>query len=89
VAAPGGDICDPALQPFVGTVKVTINDNKGQYWETAPGANAFVVRFVGTVTDQATGQRYQLQGSLQIVVLPDGTFKFPPSRFLSLTPIGG
>jgi hypothetical protein len=89
VGAPGGDICDPALQPFVGTVKATINDNEGNFFETAPGANAFSIRFVGTVTDQETGQRYQLQGSLQIVVLPDGTFTFPPSRFLSLTPIGG
>ena len=86
----GGGPCDfPDVQPFVGTVKATITDNEGNFFETAPGANAFSIRFVGTVTDQETGQRYQLQGSLHIVVLPDGTFTFPPSRFLSLTPIGG
>jgi len=86
----GGSPCDfPDVQPFVGTVKATITDNEGNFFETAPGANAFSIRFVGTVTDQETGQRYQLQGSLHIVVLPDGTFTFPPSRFLSLTPIGG
>jgi hypothetical protein len=28
------------VQPFVGTVNVTINDNEGQFFETAPGANA-------------------------------------------------
>lgn len=77
------------MQPFVGTVKVTLNDNEGEFFETAPGANAFVIRFVGTVTDQETGQRYHLQGAIQIVVLPNGTFTFPPVPFLRLTPIGG
>lgn len=87
---PGGSPCDfPDVQPFVGTVKVTINDNKGQFFETAPGGNAFQLKFVGTVTDQETGQRYHLQGAEQIVVLPDGTFKFLPVPFLRLTPIGG
>ena len=38
----GGSPCDlPRLQPFVGTVNVTLNDNEGQFFETAPGANAF------------------------------------------------
>jgi hypothetical protein len=87
---PGGSPCDfPDVQPFVGTVHLTFNDNEGQFFETAPGANAFFTRFVGTVTDPTTGQRYQLQGSLLIVILQDGTFKFLPTRFLSLTPIGG
>ena len=85
--ATGVDLCD--LQPFVGTVNVTVNDNEGEFFETAPGANAFFHRFVGTVTDQETGQRYHLQGRIQIVVLPDGTFKFLPVPFLSLRPIGG
>ena len=87
---PGGSPCDfPDVQPFVGTVKAMINDNEGQFFETAPGANAFSIRFVGTVTDQENGQRYHLQGAQQIVVLPDGTFKFLPLTFLRLTPIGG
>jgi hypothetical protein len=86
----GGSPCDfPDVEPFVGTVNVTLNDNEGNFFETAPGANAFLIRFVGTVTDQETGQRYHLQGALQIVVLPDGTFTFPPVPFLSLRPIGG
>jgi hypothetical protein len=83
------DLCDLALQPFVGTVNVTINDNEGQFFETAPGANAFLIKFVGTVTDTETGQRYHLQGAVHIVVLPDGTFTFQPVPFLSLRPIGG
>jgi hypothetical protein len=88
VGEPGVDICQ--LQPLaVGTVHVTFNDNEGQFFETAPGANAFFTRFVGTVTDQATGQRYHLQGAVQIVILQDGTFKLLPVPFLSLTPIGG
>jgi hypothetical protein len=88
VGEPGVDICQ--LEPLaVGTVHITINDNEGQFFETAPGGNAFSIRFVGTVTDPETGQRYHLQGASQIVVLPDGTFKFPPVPFLSLTPIGG
>jgi hypothetical protein len=86
---PGGDVCDLATQPFVGTVNVTINDNEGEFFETAPGANAFFIRFVGTVTNPETGQRYHLEGAIQGVVLPDGTFTFPPVPFLSLTPIGG
>jgi hypothetical protein len=87
---PGGSPCDfPDVQPFVGTVNATIVDNEGQFFETAPGGNAFLIRFVGTVTDTETGQRYHLQGALHIVVLPDGTFTFQPARFLSLTPIGG
>jgi hypothetical protein len=88
VGEPGVDICQ--LEPLaVGTVKVTVNDNEGEFFETAPGANAFVIRFVGIVTDQETGQRYHLQGAVQIVVLPDGTFTFLPVPFLSLRPIGG
>jgi hypothetical protein len=88
VGEPGVDICQ--LQPLaVGTVHLTINDNEGQFFETAPGANAFFTRFVGTVTDQETGQRYHLQGAVQIVILQDGTFKLLPVPFLSLTPIGG
>ena len=83
------DVCDLAVQPFVGTVNVTIVDNEGNFFETAPGGNAFLIRFVGTVTDQETGQRYHLQGAIHIVVLPDGTFTFQPVPFLSLTPIGG
>ena len=86
---PGGDVCDLDVQPFVGTVHVTINDNEGEFFKTAPGANAVVVRFVGTVTDPATGQRYHLQGGLQFVILPDGTEKSPPVLYLKLTPIGG
>jgi len=87
---PGGSPCDfPDVQPFVGTVHLTYNDNEGQFFETAPGANAFFTRFVGTVTDQETGQRYHLEGAFPIVILPDGTFTFPPVPFLSLTPIGG
>jgi len=87
---PDRNVCDlTGQQPFVGSVKVTINDNEGDFWETAPGANATFIRFVGTVTDTETGQRYQLQGALQLVIMPDGTFTFPPVRFLSLTPIGG
>ena len=54
-----------------------------------PGANAFFYRFVGKVTDQETGQRYHLQGRFQVLVSPDGTFKFLPVPFLSLRPIGG
>jgi hypothetical protein len=88
VGEPGVDICQ--LQPLaVGTVHITLNDNEGQFFETAPGANAFFIHFVGTVTNPETGQRYHLQGKIQIVVLPDGTFKFLPVPFLSLTPIGG
>ncbi len=88
VGEPGVDLCQ--LQPLaVGTVHLTINDNEGQFFETAPGGNAFFIRFVGTVTNPETGQRYHLEGAIQIVVLPDGTFTFPPVPFLSLTPIGG
>jgi hypothetical protein len=84
----GADICQ--LEPLaVGTVKVMLNDNEGEFFETAPGANAFFYQFVGTVTDQETGQRYHLKGKFQIVVLPDGTPKFLPVPFLSLRPIGG
>ena len=85
----GGDVCDLAVQPFVGTVNVTLNDNEGQFFETAPGANAFFIRFVGTVTDPETGQRYHLAGAIQMLFLPDGTFKQLPVPFLRLTPIGG
>jgi hypothetical protein len=88
VGEPGVDICK--LQPLaVGTVHLTLNDNEGQFFETAPGGNAFFIRFVGTVTNPETGQRYHLEGAIQVVVLPDGTFTFPPVPFLSLTPIGG
>jgi hypothetical protein len=83
----GVDLCD--LQPFVGTVNFTFNDNEGEFFETAPGANAFFQRFVGTVTDQETGQRYHLAGAVQIVILQDGTEKVLPVPFLSLRPIGG
>lgn len=87
---PEGDACAlQGVQPAVGTVQVTLNDNEGQFFETAPGANAFVVRVVGTLTNPETGQRYQLQATIQIVVLPDGTFTFPPVPFFRLTPIGG
>jgi hypothetical protein len=75
---PGGDVCDLTVRPFVGTVNVTIADNEGEFFETAPGGNAFLIRFVGTVTDTETGQRYHLQGAIHIVVLPDGTFTFQP-----------
>jgi len=86
----GGSPCDfPDVQPFVGTVKAIYNDNEGQFFETAPGANAFVTKFVGTVTDQETGQRYHVQGAIRIVISPDGTFTVLPLPFLSLTPIGG
>jgi hypothetical protein len=85
----GGDICDSQVQPFVGTVNFVFNDNEGEFFETAPGANAFFQRFVGTVTDQETGQRYHLQGAIQIVILQDGTVKEIPVSFLSLRPIGG
>jgi hypothetical protein len=85
----GGDICDSQVQPFVGTVNFIFNDNEGEFFETAPGANAFFQRLVGTVTDQETGQRYHLQGAIQIVILQDGTVKEIPVSFLSLRPIGG
>lgn len=85
----GGDVCDLDVQPFVGTVHLTYNDNEGEFFQTAPGANAFVIRFVGTVTDSESGQRYHLQGAIQIVVLPDGEFKFLPVPPIRLTPIGG
>ena len=80
---PGGDICDHKdLTPLgIGTVRATINHNEGEFF--MPGANAFLIRFVGTVTDSETGQRYHLQGSIQIVVLPYGTSEELPSRFLS------
>jgi hypothetical protein len=84
----GADICQ--LEPLaVGTVKVMLNDNEGEFFETAPGANAFFYQFVGKVTDQETGQRYHLQGRFQVLVSPDGTSKFLPVPFLSLRPIGG
>jgi hypothetical protein len=83
----GVDLCE--LQPLVGTVNLIFNDNEGEFFETAPGANAFFQRFVGTVTDQETGQRYHLQGALQIVILQDGTVKEIPVPYLSLRPIGG
>jgi hypothetical protein len=85
----GGDVCDLAEQPFVGTVRFTFVDNEGEFFETAPGANAFSQRFVGTVTDLETGQRYHLQGAIALVILPDGTVKELPVPFLRLTPIGG
>jgi len=35
---PDRNVCDlTGQQPFVGSVKVTINDNEGDFWETAPG----------------------------------------------------
>jgi hypothetical protein len=83
----GVDLCD--LQPFVGTVNFTFNDNEGEFFETAPGANAFFQRFVGTVTDQETGQRYHLAGAVQTIIFQDGTVKTLPVPFLSLRPIGG
>jgi hypothetical protein len=84
----GADICQ--LEPFaVGTVNVMLNDNEGEFFETAPGANAFFYQFVGTVTDQESGQRYHLQGRFQILVSPDNTFKFLPVPYLNLRPIGG
>jgi hypothetical protein len=88
---PGIDRCDfQGVQPLaVGTVHALLNDNEGQFFETAPGANAFINRFEGNLTNPETGQRYHLQAAVQIVVLPDGTFTFPPVPFLRLTPIGG
>jgi hypothetical protein len=83
----GVDLCD--LQPFVGTVHFTYNDNEGEFFETAPGANAFFQKFVGTVTDQATGQRYHVAGQIQTIIFQDGTVKTLPVPFLSLRPIGG
>lgn len=84
----GADICQ--LEPLaVGTVKVMLNDNEGEFFETAPGANAFFYQFVGTVTDQESGQRYHLQGRFQVLISPDGTSKFLPVPFLSLRSIGG
>lgn len=88
---PGIDFCDfQGVQPLAaGTVHALLNDNEGNFFETAPGANAFINRFQGNLTNPETGQRYHLQAAIQIVVLPDGTTKFPPVPFLSLTPIGG
>lgn len=86
---PGGDLCDlQGVQPLIGTVNFMLNDNEGEFFETAPGANAFSIRLVGTVTNPETGQRYHVQASIQIVVLPDGTFKELPTRFIQLTPMG-
>jgi hypothetical protein len=86
---PGGDVCDLTTQPIVGTVHVTINDNEGDFFETAPGANAFTIHFGGTVTDQETGQRYHLQGAIHVVAFQDGSVKELPVPFLRLTPMGG
>jgi hypothetical protein len=88
----GGDLCDlveQGVEPLVGTVRLMVNDNEGEFFSDAPGANAFSIRLVGTVTDQETGQRYHIQGWIQIVVLPDGSEKFLPNPFLKLTPMGG
>jgi hypothetical protein len=86
---PRSDVCDIATQPFVGTVRFTFVDNEGEFFETAPGANAFSQRFVGTVTDLETGQRYHLQGAIAFVILPDGTVKELPVPFLRRNSIGG
>ena len=85
---PGGDLCDLlGVQPFIGTVNFMWNDNEGEFFLDAPGANAFSFRLAGTVTDPETGQRYRVQASSHIVVLPDSTFK-ERERFIELTPIG-
>ena len=89
---PGGDLCElveQGVQPLVGTVRLMVNDNEGEFFLDAPGANAFSIRLVGTVTDQGTGQRYHIQGWIQLVLLPDGTEKFLPNPFVQLRPIGG
>ena len=89
---PGGDHCDlPGTVPplAVGTVRVLINDNEGFLFETAPGANAVVIRFAGILTNPETGQRYHVKGALQLVILQDGTFKELPKPFIQVTPIGG
>ena len=88
---PGIDFCDfQDVTPLaVGTVHALLNDNEGGFFETAPGANAYLERYNGNLINPETGQRYHLQAATQIVVLPDGTFTFPPVPFLSLRPIGG
>ena len=86
---PGGDACTLLdVPPYVGTVNAFVNDNEGQFFVTAPGANAFSIRFAGNVANPETGERAHLAGAVHIVVLPDGTFKFLPNRFLVLKPIG-
>jgi hypothetical protein len=88
---PGIDFCDfQGLQPLAaGTVHALLNDNEGGFFETAPGANEFINKFEGNLTNPETGQRYHLLATVKILVLPDGTFTFPPVPFLKFTPIGG
>jgi len=86
---PERDVCELGPPLAIGTVNILINDNEGNFFETAPGANPLVLRFRGTLTNPETGQRYHVQGALQIVVLPDGTFTFPPVTLLRVTPVGG
>jgi hypothetical protein len=86
---PERDICELGPPLAVGTVNILINDNEGNFFETAPGANPLVLRFTGTLTNPETGQRYHVQGALQIVALQDGTFKFLPVTLLRVTPVGG
>ena len=86
----GGSPCDfPDVQPFVGTVKATINDNEGNFFETAPGANAFSTQI------RRHGDR---SGNRAALPTPGGApdrrlarwhVYVPAEPFLSLTPIGG
>jgi hypothetical protein len=87
---PGGDLCTLlGVPPLIGTVNFMLNDNEGGFFETSPGANAFSIRVVGTVTDSETGQRYHVLGSIRVVVLADGSVKELPSKFpIQLTPQG-
>lgn len=53
---------------------------------SGPGAEAFGLTLVGTVTTTAGGETLRLQGTVRWVVSPDGAIRLVTSR-LSLTPV--
>jgi hypothetical protein len=85
------DICEElvfaGVEPLSGTARLTFTDN--DFAGTSSHADSFGQRIEGTVTNPTTGQRYHLTSAFRVVVLPDGTPKFPIPNFVRLTPIGG
>jgi hypothetical protein len=89
--ATASDICEElvfaGVEPLAGTARMTFTDN--DFAGTSSHTDSFGQRIEGTVTNPTTGQRYHLVSAFRVVVLPDGTPKFPIPNFVRLKPIGG
>ena len=89
--APASDICEElvfaGVEPLAGTARMTFTDN--DFAGTSSHTDSFGQRIEGTLTNPTTGQRYHLASAFRVVVLPDGTPKFPIPNFVRLNPIGG